>query len=89
MCIRDRDSGIHIKRLEVVLSEGEQPEQEALKDQSLQNGWAQQHGSTNSNMGINNPDTNGINEWLMNNNSYENISELQEMLITDGINMLA
>jgi len=84
-----QDSGIHIKRLEVVLSEGEQPEQEALKDQSLQNGWAQQHGSTNSNMGINNPDTNGINEWLMNNNSYENISELQEMLITDGINMLA
>ncbi len=84
-----QDSGIQIKRLEVVLSEGEQPEQEALKDQSLQNGWTQQHDSTNSHLGVNNPDTNGINEWLINNNSYENISELQEMLITDGINMLA
>ena len=84
-----QDSGIQIKRLEVVLSEGEQPEQEALKDQSLQNGWTQQHDSTNSHLAVNNPDTNGINEWLINNNSYENISELQEALVTDGINMLA
>ena len=84
-----QDSGIQIKRLEVVLSEAEQPEQEALKDQSLQNGWTQQHDSTNSHWGVNNPDTNGINEWLINNNSYENISELQEALVTDGINMLA
>ena len=84
-----QDSGIHIKRLEVVLSEAEQPEQEALKDQSLQNGWTQQHDSTNSHLAVNNPDTNGINEWLINNNSYENISELQEALTTDGsINML-
>ncbi|MFB0552135.1 MAG: flagellar hook-length control protein FliK [Phycisphaerae bacterium] len=85
-----QDSGIHIKRLEVVLSEGKQPEQEALKDQSLQNGWTQQHDSTNSHWGgVNNPETNGINEWLINNNSYENISELQEALTTDGsINML-
>jgi len=84
-----QDSGIQIKRLEVVLSEDEQPEQEALKDQSLQNGWTHQHDSTNSHLGVNNPDTNGINEWLINNNSYENISELQEALTTDGsINML-
>ena len=84
-----QDSGIQIKRLEVVLSEAEQPEQEALKDQSLQNGWTQQHDSTNSHLAVNNPDTNGINEWLINNNSYENISELQEALTTDGsINML-
>ena len=84
-----QDSGIQIKRLEVVLSEAEQPEQEALKDQSLQNGWTQQHDSTNSHLAVNNPDTNGINEWLINNNSYENISELQEALTTNGsINML-
>ena len=82
-------SGIHIKRLEVVLSEGEQAGQESLKDQSLQNGWTQQQDSTNSYMVGNNPDTNGINEWLINNNSYENISELQGTLITDGINVLA
>ena len=84
-----QDSGIQIKRLEVVLSEDEQPEQEALKDQSLQNGWTQQQDSTNSYMGGNNPDAKEINEWLINNNSYENISELQEALTTDGsINML-
>jgi len=82
-------SGIQIRRLEVTLSEAEQPEQEALKDQSLQNGWTQQHDSTNSHLGVNNPDTNGINEWLINNNNYENITELQESLTTDGsINML-
>jgi len=84
-----QDSGIHIKRLEVVLSEAEQPEHEALRDQSLHNGWGQQQDSTNSYMGENNPDAREINEWLINNNSYENISELQEALITDGINMLA
>jgi len=84
-----KESGIQIRRLEVVLSEEEQPKQEALKDQSPQNGWTQQHDSTNSHLGVNNPDTNGINEWLINNNSYENISELQETLISDGINMLA
>jgi len=87
-----QNSGIQIRRLEVVLSEAEQPEQEALKDSAsggLQNGWTQQHDSTNSNMGVNNPDTNGINEWLINNKNYENITELQESLTTDGsINML-
>ena len=84
-----QDSGIQIKRLDVVLSEAEQPEHEALKDQSLQNGWGQQQDSTNSYMGGNNPDAREINEWLINNNSYENISELQETLVTNGINMLA
>jgi flagellar hook-length control protein FliK len=87
-----QDSGIQIKRLDVVLSEAEQPEHEALKDSAsggLHNGWGQQQDSTNSYMDGNNPDARGINEWLINNNSYENISELQEALITDGINMLA
>ena len=83
-----QDSGIQIKRLDVVLSEEEQPEQEA-KDRSLQNGWAQQQDSTNSYMGGNNPNISGMDEWLTNNNSYQNISELQETLVTDGINMLA
>ena len=84
-----QDSGIQIRRLEVVLSEKEQPGQEAFRDQSLQNGWAQQQDSTNSYMGRNNPDNNGINEWILNNNSCQNIPELQETLITDGsINIL-
>jgi flagellar hook-length control protein FliK len=84
-----QDSGIQIRRLEVVLSEQEQSEQEALKDQSLQNGWAQQQDSANPQVGANNSDIGGINEWLINNNSYQNISDLQEALITDdSINIL-
>jgi flagellar hook-length control protein FliK len=83
------DCGIQIKRLEVVLSNGEQSEQEAFKDQLLQNGGAQQQDSENPSAWGNDPDISGINEWLTNNNSYPNISELQEALITDGsINML-
>ena len=85
-------SSIQVKRVEVVLSEADQPEQEAFKDSAsgeLQNGWGQQKDSTNSYMGGNNPDAGGINEWLINNYSFRNISELQEALITDGINMLA
>ena len=84
-----QDSGIQVKRVEVVLSEADQPEQEALKDQSLQKGWTQEQDTTNPDTQTNNPYTRGINEWLLNNNSYQNISELQETLFTDGINMLA
>ena len=84
-----QDSGIQVKRVEVVLSDADQPEQEALKDQSLQNGLTRQQDSANSYPQTNNPYNSGINEWLLNNNSYQNISELQETLITDGINMLA
>ncbi len=84
-----QDSGIHIKRLDVVLSQEEQPEQGALREQTLQNGWARQQGSADSYTGRNNPDAGEINEWLINNNSYRNISELQESLTANGsINML-
>jgi len=87
-----QDSGIQIKRLDVVLSQGGQPDQGALRDSAsggLQNGWAQQQYPTDSYMGRNNLDASEINEWLINNNSYQNISELQEALTTDGsINML-
>jgi flagellar hook-length control protein FliK len=85
-----QDSGIQIKRLDVALSEREQLGQEALKDQFLPNGGAQSQNPQNPHSGANNPGSSGINEWLTNNNSYYNISELQETLATDGsINMLA
>jgi flagellar hook-length control protein FliK len=84
-----QDSGIQIKRLDVVLSEGEQQEQGTLREQTLQNGWAQQRDSADSYTGGNNPDTGEINEWLINNKSYQNISELQESFTSNGsINML-
>jgi flagellar hook-length control protein FliK len=83
------DCGIQIKRLEVVLPDGEQSEQQALKDQSLQNGWTQQQDSANPGAGANSPNTGEINEWLSNDNSYQNISELEEAFVTnDSINML-
>ena len=87
-----QDSGIQIKRLDVVLSQEEQPDQGSLRDTAsggLQNGWTQQQDSTDPYMGRNNLDASEINEWLIDNNSYQNTSELQEALATDGsINML-
>jgi len=84
-----RDSGIQIKRLEVMLPDAEQSEQEALKDQSLQNGWAQQQNSANPGLRGNNPDTGEINKLLTSNNSYQNISELWGSFVTDdSINLL-
>jgi flagellar hook-length control protein FliK len=88
--VRDlQNSGIQIKRLDIVLSQEEQQGQEALRDQTLQNGWTQQQGSADSYSGGNNPDTDEINEWLINNKTYRNISEAQESYITNGsINLL-
>ena len=85
--IRDlADCGIQIKRLEVLLSNGEQSEQQALKDQSPQNGWAQQQDSANPGAGANNTPAN---EWLTNGNSYTGLHEYQEMFVSDhSINML-
>jgi len=83
------DSGIHIKRLEVMLSNEEQPGQGTLGNQSMQSGGAHQHNSANPGTPGNNPNANYSNEWLAGNNSYENLYELQEALITDSsINML-
>jgi flagellar hook-length control protein FliK len=87
-----QDSGIQIKRLDVTLSQREQPDQGALRDSAsggLQNGWAQQQYPTDPYMDRNNLNAGEVNEWLTNNNNDQNISELQESLTTDGsINML-
>ena len=85
--IRDlADCGIQIKRLEVLLSDGKESEQQALKDQSPQNGWAQQQDSANPGAGANNTPAN---EWLTNDNSYTELYEHQEMFVSDhSINML-
>jgi flagellar hook-length control protein FliK len=87
-----QDSGIQIKRLDVVLSQGDQLDQGALRDSAsggLQNGWAQQQDSADTYMGRNSFNASEINEWLTNNNSDQNISQLQEALTTDlSINML-
>jgi len=83
------DSGIQIKRLDVMLSNEEQSGQGTLGNQSMQSGGAHQHNSANPGTPGNNSDADESNEWFASNNSYENLYELQDGLITDGsINML-
>jgi flagellar hook-length control protein FliK len=87
-----QDSGIQIKRLDVVLSQEqeEKPGQEALQDQTMQNSRNQhQQESADYYTEDNYPKANEINEWLINNNKYRNNSEIYESLTTnDSINML-
>ena len=83
------DCGIVVKRLEVVLSETGSSEQQPYKEPSLQDGWFQQGGSANSGASGNSQDTFGTDEWLANDNNYQDITGLEEMLITDkSINIL-
>ncbi len=83
------DCGIQIRRLDVTLSNEEQPGQGTFGNQSLQSGGTQQQNSGNPGPPGNDPDADQSNEWLASNNGYENISELQDALITDGsINLL-
>ena len=78
-----QDLGIQIKRLEV--TQQDQSEQQAYKDQPLQDGWSEQH--TSAHRG--NPENMPADEWLTNTNDYLDISERQKALITDNsINML-
>jgi hypothetical protein len=83
------DSGIHIRRFEVMLSNEGQTGQGSLGNQSMQSGGAHQQNSANHWMPGYNPDADESNEWLASYNSYENLYEFQEGFIADGsINML-
>jgi hypothetical protein len=86
------DSGIGIRRLEVVMTNTEQSQQQENKEHSLtsgQNGWFGQNSSPDSDTQPKNSDTNETNQWLT--NTYENtgFTESPYMLVTDeSINML-
>ena len=83
------DSGIQIKRLEVVLSDEEQSAQQGLRDPLLQDGLFQQHSSSNSGSSADEQETIVNDDWLTNDSIYQNVTELQNMLVTDSsINML-
>ena len=83
------DSGIHIKRFEVMLSNEQQSGQGTSSNQSLQNGGSQQQYSGNQGTSGNDMDAHEGYEWLTSNNSYEDLGELQGTLITDSsINLL-
>jgi flagellar hook-length control protein FliK len=92
------DCGIQVRRLDVMLSNEQQTGQGpvpsgtgqgAFGNQSLQNGGAQQQYSPNQDTSGNDSVLSRNNDWLSGSNSYENLSELQETLITNGsINLL-
>jgi hypothetical protein len=83
--IRDlQDSGVQIKRLEVVLAE--QTDYHASQDQSLLNSWYQQHDSAGYG---DNSSADSANLWQTNNDGCQD-SLLRQAQITDGsINILA
>ena len=81
-----QDSGVQIRRLEVVLTD--QSEQNASKDQTLQDNFLQQHGFAEGG-NRDNPDATGFDQWLTNNSGYQDNLEQQEMVLTDNrIDML-
>jgi len=86
------DSGIGIKRLEVVMSNTEQSQQQENKDQSPasgQNGWFGQNSSADSDTQPKNYDTNETNQWLTNTYESTGFTESQHTFVTDeSINML-
>jgi len=83
------DCGIQIRRLDVALSDQGRSEQDSLGGQSLQNSGPYEQGSADQETRGNGPYLGETNEWAPNDKSYQNVSQLQEALITDGsINML-
>ncbi|MHC4395199.1 MAG: flagellar hook-length control protein FliK [Planctomycetota bacterium] len=86
------DSGIEVRRLEVVISDTEQSQQQAAKDQSLasrQNGWFGQNSSQDSNTHPDNSGSDETNQWLTNTYDNTGLTELEQMFVTDkSINML-
>ncbi len=77
------NSGIQVKRIEVVLTN--QSDQNAYKEQSLQDGQHSFNDSANPENSSNNPP--GDNSYLW--QSYQGTTEPQQMLVTDNsINML-
>jgi flagellar hook-length control protein FliK len=77
-----QNSGIQIKRFDVVLTD--QSDQQAYKDQSMQDGSFQQHSFTEGD----NSHNKSANQWFANAHSQD-IPELQNVFITDSsIDML-
>jgi len=77
-----QDSGVQIKRLEVTLTD--QSDQQAYKDQSLQDGTFQPHNFSNGK----HSDNTNANEWLTNDDSYQNSPQPQVQVTDNSINML-
>lgn len=88
--VRDlADSGIQVKRLEVVLSNQQNLGQETLREQLMQNGGSQNQNSNDSPSWQNGPDRGQINDFLVNDVNYRYKSGTQDTFAGSGsINML-
>ena len=83
------DSGVNIKRLEVVLADSDQAEQETLKDNSFFSNQQQHHDFGDSGLYGGDQDISGIHEWMANNISFENDFGLRDALAANSsINIL-
>ena len=83
------ESGIEIKRFEVVLNDSEQSGQQAFKNPSLQDGSFGRHDSSDSDASANRHDTTGDSDDWTNLSGYQASSEFQEMLVReDSIDIL-
>jgi len=84
-----QDCGIQVRRFDVVLSEQGRSEQEAFGGQSMPNNGRYEHSPSGQGAWANEADFGAPSEWSPNGYSYQNFSEMQESLMTDGsINML-
>ncbi len=79
------DSGVQLKRLEVVLTD--QSQQQLVKDQLMQNESFQQHYFAGDD-GRHNQDAPAINEWLVNDTSYTDNPETILQYTDSSINIL-
>jgi flagellar hook-length control protein FliK len=83
------ECGIQVRRLDVVLSDQGRSEQDPLGGQSPQNGGPYEHDSANQETRGKDPYPGEMAEWLPNDKSCRNVSDLQGALLTDSsINML-
>jgi len=83
------DSGINIKRLEVVLTTGDRTEQEAAKGDSLFYNQQQQKDFNNPSLNSGNGDLTGFHEWMASNiNSISNPRLGDSLIVEDSINIL-
>jgi flagellar hook-length control protein FliK len=81
--------GIQIRRLDVTLTEADRSDQEALGNQWLQYNESHKQDSANSENLEDGSDHSGLNEWLLNCNSYQHTMLPREVLIADNsINIL-
>jgi flagellar hook-length control protein FliK len=83
------DCGIQIRRLDVVLSDGQQSSEDNLKDQFLPNDGSQYQDSNHHDTPGDNFDGDNINQWLIGKIDYQESSGSQQILsANNSINML-